>query len=394
MNREIILTRLPVGRHMPLAYVRLENGRAVQMELEPPEGEERTGNIYVGKIEKLVPAMQAAFVRISPKQSGYLPLAKAKHPLVRAQRPGNELKEQDELLVQMEREAIKGKLPSLKTSLEFPGSLMVLLTDSQGIFFSPRLSAEQKERAGEWLKELRDGQEQSFGILLRTNGGNASKEELTQEFEKLYQEAFQVCRYGLTRSVYSCLRKSRPFWMELWEGLPKQEPARVITDEPEVFQTLPEAEWYQEPLQPLYKKYSLENILQNALERRVPLPSGGFLVIEQTEAFVAVDVNSGKRKGERLPDEFYYRVNEEAARETARQLRLRNLSGTILIDFINMKDKGVTDRLLRELQRRFLDDPVRTQAIDVTRLNITEATRQKVRRALWEQVMLWEQKDV
>ena len=373
---------------MPLAYVRMENGRALQMELEPPEGEERTGNIYVGKIEKLVPAMQAVFVRISPKQSGYLPLAKAKDPLIRAQRPGNELKEQDELLVQMEREAIKGKLPSLKTSLEFPGSLIVLLTDSQGIFFSPRLSAEQKERAGEWLKELRDGQEQSFGILLRTNGGNASKEELTQEFEKLYQEAFQVCRYGLTRSVYSCLRKSRPFWMELWEGLPKQEPARVITDEQEVFQALPNAEWYQEPLQPLYKKYSLENILQNALERRVPLPSGGFLVIEQTEAFVAVDVNSGKRKGERLPDEFYYRVNEEAARETARQLRLRNLSGTILIDFINMKDKGVTDRLLRELQRRFLDDPVRTQAIDVTRLNITEATRQKVRRALWEQVML------
>ncbi len=175
MNREIILTRLPVGRHMPLAYVRLENGRAVQMELEPPEGEERTGNIYVGKIEKLVPAMQAAFVRISPKQSGYLPLAKAKHPLVRAQRQGNELKEQDELLVQMEREAIKGKLPSLKTSLEFPGSLMVLLTDSQGIFFSPRLSAEQKERAGAWLKELRDGKELSFGILLRTNGGNARK---------------------------------------------------------------------------------------------------------------------------------------------------------------------------------------------------------------------------
>ena len=128
---------------MPLAYVRMENGRAVQMELEPPEGEERTGNIYVGKVEKLVPVMQAAFVRISPKQSGYLPLAKAKHPLIRAQRPGNELKEQDELLVQMEREAIKGKLPSLKTSLEFPGSLMVLLTDSQGIFFSPRLSAEQ-----------------------------------------------------------------------------------------------------------------------------------------------------------------------------------------------------------------------------------------------------------
>ena len=108
-------------------------------------------------------------------------------------------------------------------------------------------------------------------------------------------------------------------------------------------------------------------------------------MIEQTEAFVAVDVNSGKRKGDKVPENFYYHVNMEAAKEIARQLRLRNLSGTVLIDFINMKDRTLIGRLSRELQREFQKDPVRTQVIDVTQLNITEVSRQKVRKALWEQ---------
>ena len=184
--------------------------------------------------------------------------------------------------------------------------------------------------------------------------------------------------------------------MELLKGLPRQEPVRILTDEPEIYEELgqtlsahkmPEVspELYREVLQPLYKKYALDDLMHNLLERRVPLPSGGFLVIEQTEAFVAVDVNSGRRKGDKVPDNFYYHVNMEAAKEIARQLRLRNLSGTVLIDFINMKDRTLIGRLSRELQREFQKDPVRTQVIDVTQLNITEVTRQKVRKALWEQ---------
>ena len=396
MNREIIITRLPVGSCRPLVYVRIEDGQPVQFELESPEGEERTGNIYVGKIEKLSPALQAAFVRITSGQSGYLPLAKAKKALVRTPRPDGKLRDQDELLVQIEREAIKGKLPSLKTTLEFPGSLLVLLTDNTGIFFSPRLAAEEKKQTGEWIRELQAGRGYSFGVLVRTNAASASREELGQEFERLYQEAYRICRYGLSRSVYSCLRKTGSFWMELLKGLPRQEPVRILTDEPEIYEELgqtlsahkmPEVspELYREVLQPLYKKYALDDLMHNLLERRVPLPSGGFLVIEQTEAFVAVDVNSGRRKGDKVPENFYYHVNMEAAKEIARQLRLRNLSGTVLIDFINMKDRTLIGRLSRELQREFQKDPVRTQVIDVTQLNITEVSRQKVRKALWEQ---------
>lgn len=400
MNREIILTRLPVGGQRVLSYLRMENGRAVQIELEPPSETERTGNIYMGRIEKIVPQLKAAFVRMYGDRIGFLPLAKARHCICRIPRPDGSLKEQDELLVQIEREAIRGKLPSLKTALEFPGKFLVLLTDHTGIFYSPRLEKEQKERIGQLLKKWMEEKELTFGILARTNAGSASEEELQEEWEKLYEQASAVCRYGVTRAAGTCLRRPPAFWQELLEGLPRGESTRILTDEKEILQQLNSStyrkasedgdtimtEWYGETLQPLYKKYGLEELLTKATETRVELPSGGFLMIEQTEAFAAVDVNSGRSRSAQDSDEFYFQVNREAAVEIVHQLRLRNLSGTILIDFINMKEKARLEQLFLELQRGFRKDPVRTTAVDITALKIIEVTRQKVRRPLYEQV--------
>lgn len=407
MNREIILTRLPVGRKMVLSYLRMENGRAVQIELEPPSETERTGNIYMGRIEKIVPQLKAAFVRMYGDRIGFLPLAKAQHCICRIPRPDGRLKEQDELLVQIEREAIRGKLPSLKTALEFPGKFLVLLTDHTGIFYSPRLEKEQKERIGQLLKNWTEEKDLTFGILARTNAGSASTEELREEFEKLYEQASEIRRYGVTRAAGTCLRRPPAFWQELLEGLPGGEGSRILTDEKEIFQQLNSStdrktaedgntiitEWYGETLQPLYKKYGLEELLTKVTEARVELPSGGFLMIEQTEAFAAVDVNSGRSRSAQDSEEFYFQVNREAAAEIIRQLRLRNLSGTILIDFINMKEKEHLEQLFLELQRGFRKDPVRTTAVDITALKIIEVTRQKVRRPLFEQVAYYRQEE-
>lgn len=407
MNREIILTRLPVGRKMVLSYLRMENGRAVQIELEPPSETERTGNIYMGRIEKIVPQLKAAFVRMYGDRIGFLPLAKAQHCICRIPRPDGRLKEQDELLVQIEREAIRGKLPSLKTALEFPGKFLVLLTDHTGIFYSPRLEKEQKERIGQLLKNWTEEKDLTFGILARTNAGSASTEELREEFEKLYEQASEIRRYGVTRAAGTCLRRPPVFWQELLEGLPGGEGSRILTDEKEIFQQLNSStdrktaedgntiitEWYGETLQPLYKKYGLEELLTKVTEARVELPSGGFLMIEQTEAFAAVDVNSGRSRSAQDSEEFYFQVNREAAAEIIRQLRLRNLSGTILIDFINMKEKEHLEQLFLELQRGFRKDPVRTTAVDITALKIIEVTRQKVRRPLFEQVAYYRQEE-
>lgn len=407
MNREIILTRLPVGRKMVLSYLRMENGRAVQIELEPPSETERTGNIYMGRIEKIVPQLKAAFVRMYGDRIGFLPLAKAQHCICRIPRPDGRLKEQDELLVQIEREAIRGKLPSLKTALEFPGKFLVLLTDHTGIFYSPRLEKEQKERIGQLLKNWTEEKDLTFGILARTNAGSASTEELREEFEKLYEQASEIRRYGVTRAAGTCLRRPPAFWQELLEGLPGGEGSRILTDEKEIFQQLNSStdrktaedgntiitEWYGETLQPLYKKYGLEELLTKVTEARVELPSGGFLMIEQTEAFAAVDVNSGRSRSAQDSEEFYFQVNREAAAEIIRQLRLRNLSGTILIDFINMKEREHLEQLFLELQRGFRKDPVRTTAVDITALKIIEVTRQKVRRPLFEQVAYYRQEE-
>lgn len=407
MNREIILTRLPVGRKMVLSYLRMENGRAVQIELEPPSETERTGNIYMGRIEKIVPQLKAAFVRMYGDRIGFLPLAKAQHCICRIPRPDGRLKEQDELLVQIEWEAIRGKLPSLKTALEFPGKFLVLLTDHTGIFYSPRLEKEQKERIGQLLKNWTEEKDLTFGILARTNAGSASTEELREEFEKLYEQASEIRRYGVTRAAGTCLRRPPAFWQELLEGLPGGEGSRILTDEKEIFQQLNSStdrktaedgntiitEWYGETLQPLYKKYGLEELLTKVTEARVELPSGGFLMIEQTEAFAAVDVNSGRSRSAQDSEEFYFQVNREAAAEIIRQIRLRNLSGTILIDFINMKEKEHLEQLFLELQRGFRKDPVRTTAVDITALKIIEVTRQKVRRPLFEQVAYYRQEE-
>lgn len=407
LNREIILTRLPVGGQMVLTYFRMENGRTVQIELEPPSETERTGNIYMGRIEKIVPQLNAAFVRMYGDRIGFLPLAKARHCICRTPRPDGSLKEQDELLVQIEREAIRGKLPSLKTALEFPGRFLVFLTDHTGIFYSPRLDNDQKERTGQLMNRWMKDRGHPFGVLVRTNAGSASEEELQEEFEKLYEQASTVCRYGVTRAAGTCLRRPPAFWQELLEGLPRGENARILTDEEEIFQQLNnsahrkvsedgsmiKAEWYGETLQPLYKKYGLEELLTKAMEARVELPSGGFLMIEQTEAFAAVDVNSGRSKSAQDSGEFYFQVNREAAAEIVHQLRMRNLSGTILIDFINMKEKEHLEQLFLELQRGFRKDLVRTKAVDITALKIIEVTRQKVRRPLYEQVAYYRQED-
>ena len=392
---------MPVGQKNVLTYVRMEEGRAVQIDLEPAGSQERVGNIYVGKVEKLMPQIGAAFVRITKQSTCFLPLAKAGNCISRLSRPKGELKEQDEILVQVEKEAIRGKLPSLKTALEFSGKYLVLLTDSKGIFWSPRLSVKEKKHTGALLEKWNSEKELSFGALVRTNAGSASEEELKEEFERLYEQAARILKYGIMRAAGTCLYQSETFWEEFLKGLPDKEGFRIITDEEDVLESLKargfqketaadgkELLWYSECLQPLYKKYGLEELLAGALDKKVELPSGGFLVIEQTEAFAAIDVNSGRQKGKENAEDFYFRINREAAAEIARQIRLRNLSGTILIDFINMKDSGRLQQLFSELQRRFQEDPVRTKAIDITALNIMEVTRQKVRQPLWEQMEL------
>ena len=170
----------------------------------------------------------------------------------------------------------------------------------------------------------------------------------------------------------------------------------IVTDDPQIYLNLQELlhmertldisllRFYEDSLLPLYKLYRLETALEEIASEKVWLKSGGYLVIQQTEAFVSIDVNSGKFAGKKKAEETYRKINLEAAAQIARQLRLRNLSGIILIDFINMDNSDHKEELLHVLQKYLRKDPVKGVVVDMTKLNIVEVTRKKVRRPLFE----------
>ena len=172
----------------------------------------------------------------------------------------------------------------------------------------------------------------------------------------------------------------------------------IITDVPEIREVIqgyleeisPELKeklrFYQDKLLPLYKLYRVETALDTIQKEKVWLNSGGFLVIQQTEAFVSIDVNSGKYTGKKKMEETFRKINLEAAAEIGRQLRLRNLSGIILIDFINMENPDHRDELFHVLQKLLRKDPIKSRAIDITPLHILEMTRKKVRRPVIEDI--------
>ena len=234
-----------------------------------------------------------------------------------------------------------------------------------------------------------------FGVIFRTASADASEEEIRQEYLELSEKLARIVQYGTMRSLYSCLYRASDAVPELVKRYAPSV-SELVTDDRETYEICREylerhdfhdcrLTWYEDQLTTLTKKENLENHVKQALDKRVDLPSGGFLVIEPTEALTAIDVNSGKQLGGRK-NTFLYSVNQEAAREIARQIRLRGISGLILVDFINMPEKEQEERLLGFLQGLVREDPVSTKVVDMTVLHLVELTRMKIRRPLAEQM--------
>ena len=201
----------------------------------------------------------------------------------------------------------------------------------------------------------------------------------------------------MSRMCYTLLEKGMSEPLRILQGAYIRDLEEIVTDDREIYTQIcgehtrekdgkVPVRLYEDKLLPLSKLYRLEKSLEEALDRKVWLRSGGFLVIEQTEAFVSIDVNSGKFSDKKNTRETFRKINLEAAREIAFQLRLRNLSGIILIDFINMEDEEDKKELLRVLQGYLKKDPVKAAVVDMTPLNIVEVTRKKVEKSLEEEM--------
>ncbi len=346
------------------------------------------GDIYVGRVEKIHPAINAAFIKTGSFGEVFLPLSNLSEPMLVNRDYDGRLKQGDELVVQVDTPAIKTKLPKATTKLSLTGRYCVCNRGDSGIGCSGKLDA--KTAAG--LKNAVEKQEienrEKYGFILRTNAGELMNlSPLFWEMKTFIRILDELEQFYRHKSLYSCLYRAEPELLRLLKDIPSSDYEEIVTDDPDIYHLLGDAfpaeriRLYQDEMLTLSKLYSLNTRLKEALSRNVWLKCGGYLVIEPTEAMVVIDVNSGKTEGKQNRD-YYLKVNLEAAQEVARQLRLRNYSGMIMVDFINMEAREDQQKLLSCLDEHLKKDRIRTRLVDMTALGIVEITRKKVSKPL------------
>ena len=353
------------------------------------------GNIYIGKVKKIVRNLNSAFVDFSDGCTGYYSLTDNKVTMF-ADGHERKLKEGDEIIVQVAKDAVKTKDPVLTGNLNFSGKYAVLTAGKQVIGFSSKIEdREWKEQMRPQIEALLEGKH--TGIIIRTNAyGQETKllRELSVLLE-LFERVINTARY---RTCYTLLYESEPDSIKSLRNSPAGSLEEVVTDQPDLYARLQEyfrvsdisettgLRFYEDHLLSLTKLYSLDHEMEQSCQKRVWLKSGGYLIIECTEAMVVIDVNTGKFTGRRDKEENIVQLNREAAWEIARQLRLRNLSGMILIDFIDMKKADHEEEILQCLKEAVRADSTGVTVVDMTKLGIVECTRKKTSRPLYEQV--------
>lgn len=378
----------------------LDEGVVQELSLE--EDTSILGNIYIGKVKNVVKNLNSAFVDFGEGRTGYYSLTE--NPVsIHTTGESRSIKSGDEIVVQVAKDAVKTKDPVLTANLNFAGRYAVLTAGKTVIGFSSKIAdKEWKEALKPKLEALTEGQ---AGLIIRTNAYRTDQDALMREIAHLMEEYRKVCSDAPYRTGYSLLYQAQPGYIGSLNSCPEGTIDGIVTDEDEIYENLnrylqtyqPELlgllTKYSDPLVSLTNLYGLETALEHACQKRVWLKSGGYLVIEQTEAMVVIDVNTGKYSGKKSQDEAIRRINLEAAREICRQLRLRNLSGIIMVDFIDMKDDEDKILLMDTLKRHAIKDPVKTTVIDMTPLGLVELTRKKGRRPLAEQIGRTKEKD-
>lgn len=385
MNRKLVITQVK-NQIMSAVY---EDDVLTEFIFDPFE-HQIMGNIYIGKVKQLSQNINAAFVEFAKGQSGYYSLNENPIPLFTQPNRHCPLVQGDELIVQVYKENIKTKLPALTSRFTLNSSALVLTAGKPLLSFSNRI---ENDKVKAQLKILLTPLlHPSYGFIVRTQAIHLEPDEILRQARNLIAEYEAIIKKGQYRTCYSLIHESVPAYFEFLQKYPGQ--VSVVTDLKAVYQHIlseyhaEDLSWlklYEDDQWPLIKVYSLTTHLTRAMDAKVWLKSGGYLVIQPTEALVSIDVNTGKFTGKKTPDETYFKINIEAAQEVAHQLRLRNLSGIIMIDFIDMKSGEYRKALLDELKSALGNDPLKTVVYGMTRLNLVEMTRKKERRPLYEQ---------
>ena len=398
--REYLVCKIQYRERDFIAAALYEDRKLVFLRMEPDGEPSLVGCVYRGVVDSVSRNIGGAFVDIGERTLCFLPLKRHSH-----------VQASSGILVQVVKDASGRKEPVLTDNIRISGKYAVLSMHASPAAYSTKLTPEEKRVLCKWMEDAgrpdgtgslpedAGGRSLPYGVIVRTNASRARKPDFLDEIGSMAGQMDAIRSSYAKAKKGELLWKPEPFYVQALRDL-YEAPDRCFTDIPSVagelsrFTDQPAGTEYPEDgaiyraeagkAFSLPELYGLPHELDRLTQKIVWLKSGAFLVIEQTEAFVSIDVNTGRCTKGRIPEETYRKVNLEAAAEIARQLALRNLSGMILVDFIKLENEDHRDELIHVMQKLVRKDQVRTEAVDLTPLGIMEIVRHKVRKPLAE----------
>lgn len=376
-----------------------ETGKALEINCYQNE-DTILDNIYIGKVKDVVNYLNAVFIEYAPGKVAYCSIDENIKPYFIKKGNSKKICSGDEILIQISKEAIKTKDPVATTEISLQSKYLVLTSGSNKIGFSKKIK-QQKWKASvlNCLKALTYENTEEIGFIVRTDAIHLSIEELEKCAMDLLQSWIDLKEKAKYRTCFSLIQKSLPGYLKDINNTYESTAHEVVTDKKEIYdqienfliqkhlQNVFQLSFYKDKLLPLYKLYHLEGIIEEATQKKIWLKSGAYLIIEPTEALTVIDVNTGKCTSKKKSQEVIFKINIEAAKEIAHILRLRNITGIIVVDFINMDEKNNERELLHTLQIEVAKDPIKCNVVDMTDLGLVEITRKKVKRTFREQLI-------
>lgn len=366
------------------------------------------GNIYLGKIKNIVSNIEACFIEIADKEICFLPMKELSGLTPRNRRFDGRWKEGDEVAVQIIRDAQKTKQATASAHIEYSSQYFSVVLGEEGFYYSKKLSLTERDQIKKIFDEnhlfaeditFSSPENIQYSCIVRTAAKNLLQDDIyasvLKEIKEDYSLLIQLLHQINHSSCFSLLQKQKSYYLSSLNSLVRPtEYTEIVTDEKDVYDALcaenhnnlSAVRFYQDELISLNQLYGLQAKLDMALSERIWLKSGAYLIIQPTEALTVIDVNSGKYEARRTnADDYVLKINMEAAEEIAVQLRLRNLSGIIVVDFINMERAEDRETLMHFLKQETVKDSIPTTVVDMTPLGLVEITRKKIAKSLKEQ---------
>lgn len=404
MSKNIIITNMPVHNGSDVRTVSAIYDKDECIQLKIHDSTSLIGGIYLGRIDNIVKNINSAFVNIDNNSTCYYSLNDNKRHYFFNPKNRNIPNQGDSVLVQVSKDATKQKPATVTSRIELAGLYAVLSLDMTGVSVSKKIN--DTENTAKFSDELSRIITEScksgvlkdagirFGYIIRSNFAELDDiQPALDEAEYLADKLQSVIRSAIYSKSPKLLCAPKPEYIEMIDDMPLSGFDSIITDDRQIFDELndrysrmfssnsPALRLYNDNLLALYNLYDVKKQIDKALSRKVWLKSGGYIIIDYTEACTVIDVNSGKytakSKDGQARENAFYLINTQAAEEIAHQLRLRNISGMIIVDFINMNDDSHVQGLMALLRKEFKNDPINTKVVDITKLGLVEITRKR-----------------